>query len=120
MIRITGLVLSSQDPERLSAFYRETLVIPFALAQHGKTRPHIECEVDNFHFAIIHKGKQAESGNLTPSFVVPDLKGFLSRAAERGITPLHPIIDIGEGKSISTICDPDGNSIRLIQIRPVV
>jgi len=116
MIRITGLILVSKDPERLSTFYREILGIPFALAQHGKTRPHIECEVDNFHFAIIHKGQVAESNNITPSFIVPDLSQFLSQLSARGITPIHPVIDIGGGKSISTIHDPDGNALRLIQI----
>ena len=117
MIRITGLVLASQDPERLAAFYREVLDIPFALAQHGKMRPHIECEVGSFHFAIIHKGKATESGNITPSFLVPDLPDFLARLSARGIQTLHPVIDIGEGKSITTIADPDGNAIRLIQIQ---
>ena len=117
MIRITGLALSSQDPERLSTFYREVLGIPFALAQHGQLRPHIECEVDNFHFAIIRKGQVAEGSNVTPSFFVLDLAAFLTQAAARGVQPLHPVIDIGEGKCISTIADPDGNTIRLIQIR---
>ena len=118
MIRITGLVLASKDPERLSTFYREVLNIPFELAQHGRMRPHIECEVDNFHFAIIPKGKTSEGGNLTPSFLIPDLSTFLSQLSQRGIQPLHPMIDIGEGKLISTIADPDGNAIRLIQISP--
>ena len=117
MIRMTGLVLASKDPEALAAFYREVLEIPFALAQHGKMRPHIECEVGNFHFAIIHKGQVAEGNNFTPSFLVPDLSDFVARLSARGIQPLHPVIDIGEGKSITTIADPDGNAIRLIQIQ---
>ena len=118
MMRITGLVLASKDPEQLAAFYREVLEIPFELAQHGKMRPHIECEVGNFHFAIIHKGKISEGSNLTPSFLISNLGEFLIRLSECGIQPLHPLIDIGEGKSISTIADPEGNPIRLIQITP--
>ena len=116
MTHITALVFASKDPERLATFYREVLDIPFAVAQHGNIRPHIECEVDNFHFAIIHKPLASASGSITPSFVVADLPQFLDQLLGRGIEPLHPIIELGEGKSISTITDPDGNPIRLIQI----
>lgn len=119
MTRITGLVFTSTDPERLATFYREVLGIPFAVAQHGSLPAHIECEVDNFHFAILHKGVVNASGNITPSFFVPDLAGFLTQLSERGIKPLHPVINLGEGKSISTITDPDGNTIRLLQISSV-
>jgi hypothetical protein len=32
------------------------------------------------------------------------------------IEPMHPIIDLGDGKRVTTICDREGNTIRLIQI----
>ena len=113
---LTGIVMYSQQPERLATFYRDTLGIPFEPAQHGKLPEHIECEFNNIHFAILKKGQTVEGGNIIPSFAVPNLRSFLDELSQRGIKPLHPIIDIGEGKSVSTISDPDGNAFRLIQL----
>jgi len=38
---------------------------------------------------------------MTPSFLIADLPAFLARLSARGIQPRHPLIDIGEGKSVS-------------------
>ncbi len=116
---LTGVIMFSQEPERLAAFYRETLGIPFEMAQHGQLAEHIECEFNNIHFAILRKGQISAGGNIIPSFAVDDLEAFLDTVGRRGIKPLHPIIDIGEGKRVSTITDPDGNGVRLIQFSPV-
>ncbi len=113
---LTGIVFASADPERLAAFYRDVLAIPFAVAQHGKIREHIECEVDHVHFAILKKSQIAKTSNLTPSFRVSDLASFMEGLAAQDIMPLHPIIELGEGKRVTTIADPDGNRIRLIEI----
>jgi len=112
---LVGVVMYSQAPEQLAAFYRETLGIPFQPAQHGKLAEHIECEFNGIHFAILKKGQSSAGGAIIPSFSVADLPAFLEQLSGRNIQPLHPIIDIGEGKSVSTIKDPDGNAIRLIQ-----
>ena len=112
---LTGIIMFSQEPQRLAAFYRDTLGIPFDLAQHGNLAEHIECELNNIHFAILKKGQILSGSNIIPSFAVPNLRDFLEQLVQRDIKPLHPIIDLGEGKSISTISDPDGNAVRLIQ-----
>jgi predicted enzyme related to lactoylglutathione lyase len=116
---LTGIVMFSQAPERLAAFYRDTLGIPFELVQHGKLAEHIECEFNNIHFAILKKAQINAKSNIIPSFAVNDLKSFLDELSQQGIEPLHPIIDIGEGKFVSTISDLDGNAIRLIQLSAV-
>ena len=41
---------------------------------------------------------------------------FLERLDARGIQPLHRVIDLGDGKRVTTICDVEGNTIRLIQL----
>jgi len=115
--KLVGLIMMSPDPERLADYYREVLGLPFAMEQHGTLREHIECEANGIHFAILKKAQVQPGSNLTPSFVVENLPAFLDSLRSRGITPLHPIIHIGDGKSVSTLADPDGNTIRLIQIR---
>jgi len=113
---LVGVIMFSRQPAQLAAFYRDTLGIPFTLNQHGEIAEHLECEFNGIHFAILKKGQIAASGNLIPSFAVPDLRGFLGELDKRGIRPLHPIIELGEGKRVSTISDPDGNAVRLIQV----
>src|SRR5690348_14885125 len=106
---LTGIIMFSQEPRRLAAFYRDALGIPFEVAQHGKLAEHIECEFNNVHFAILKKGQTFPGSNIIPSFAVSNLRDFLEQLGQQDIKPLHPIIDIGEGKSVSTISDPDGN-----------
>jgi predicted enzyme related to lactoylglutathione lyase len=112
---LAGIIIFTPDPERLATFYREVLGIPFAPAQHGNIREHLECLFGNIHFALLKKA-QTQPGSVTPSFRVANLGEFLETVNERGIKPLHPVIDLGEGKCCSTIADPDGNWVRLIQL----
>lgn len=116
---LVGIIMISQRPTQLATFYRDTLGIPFELNQHGNIVEHLECEFNGIHFAILKKGRIAAESNIIPSFAVPHLQTFLDELGQRGIRPLHPIIDLGEGKRVSTISDPDGNAVRLIQLEVV-
>lgn len=113
---LAGMVYSSPDPQRLADFYREWFGLPFEKFKHGQIREHLECESGGIHFAILKKAQTSSEGSIVPSFALTNLEEFLDRLRENGVKPLHPIINIGDGKSICTIADPDGNAIRLIQI----
>lgn len=113
---LAGIIMFSPNPERLADFYREALGIPFEKQQHGKIREHLECEFQNIHFAILKKAQTNPGNTIVPSFVVRDLEEYLASVAQKDVKPLHPIIDIGEGKRICSIPDADGNMVRLIQI----
>lgn len=110
--RLTGIIMTSSDPDRAATFYREVLGIPYALSQHGELPAHYECDVEGIHFAIL-KGEAAPAQCITPSFQVHDLDAFLADLERRGIRPLHRPIALGGGPRISTISDPDGNDVRL-------
>jgi lactoylglutathione lyase len=109
---LTGLIMTSADPERAAAFYRSVLGIPYELHQHGTMPAHYECDVDGIHFAII-KGKTQPTGSITPSFKVENLDAFLADLEARGIPRKHNILELGGGPRICTIVDPDGNDVRL-------
>ena len=115
-IQLVGMMIMAQEPETLAAFYRETLGIPFEPAKHGKIGEHLECDYHNIHFAILKKAQAQPASTVIPSFYVPDLRQFLDQLGHRNIKPLHPIIDLGKGSCVSTISDPEGNAIRLIQL----
>lgn len=113
---LAGVITFSPDPERLATFYRGALGIPFEKQQHGQIREHLECEIGDVHFAILKKAQTYPGSNIAPSFLVADIEDFLMQLNQSGVKPLHPVIDIGDGKRVSSIVDPDGNMIRLIQI----
>ena len=116
-VQLVGVIIMAQKPECIAQFYRETLGIPFEPAKHGTIGEHLECDYNNIHFAILKKA-QAQPGNtVILSFCVPDLRQFLEHLSLRDIKPLHPIIDLGKGSCVSTISDPEGNAVRLIQLK---
>lgn len=55
--------------------------------------------------------ERAGSGLL--NFAVDDLKGHLAEVRGRGLNP-GEIVDAAKGVRLSTITDPDGNTIRFI------
>jgi predicted enzyme related to lactoylglutathione lyase len=110
--RLTGLIMTSPNPERTVEFYRDVIGLPFELNQHGTLPAHYECDVDGVHFAIL-KGDAVSSRNVTPSFEIENLDAFLAALEPRGIKPKHRVIALGGGPRISTIADPDGNDVRL-------
>src|SRR5215510_15484571 len=87
---LAGVILFSQDPERLGGFYKEVLGIPFEPQRHGQIREHLECEFGNIHFAILKKGQIRAGSNITPSFAVENIQEFLEDLSHKGVTPLHP------------------------------
>jgi len=115
-IHLAGMIFNSPNPEELSDFYRGVFGVPFEKRQHGKIREHLECEFGGIHFAILKKAEPSSGGSIVPSFAVADLQAFLDNIQKMNIKPLHPILDIGEGKRICSISDPDGNMVRLIQV----
>jgi predicted enzyme related to lactoylglutathione lyase len=109
---LTGLIMTSPDPERLVQFYRDVIGLPYELNQHGTLPAHYECDVDGVHFAIL-KGPANPSRSITPSFQIKNLDSFLASLDARGIKPKHRVIELGGGPRISTIADPDDNDVRL-------
>ncbi len=107
---LTGVIISSAQPEQLANFYRDVLGIPLALNQHGNTPEHWECDYNGIHYAVLKQKVNAQANvNTVLSFAVDDIENFV---ATHGIQLLHPIMDLGEGAHIASLKDPDGNILR--------
>ncbi len=124
---LAGLILYSPDPERLAAFYREHIGIPFAPSTHGGAiKAHNEALWNKVHFAIwgvweVHapEGAGSKARNaMVPSFVVDDVGAYAAQLTERGVPRVGKLVELGEGKRVGAFLDPDGNQFRLIQLRP--
>jgi len=110
---LVGVIIYSPNPERTAQFYKDKIGIPFELQSHGKIREHYECLFNFIHFAILKRKEGEGSNNIVPSFRVDNINAFIEH---HSLKTIHPIIDLGEGKRVTSISDIDGNMIRLIQL----
>lgn len=109
--RMTGLIMSSADPNRLATFYKEVLGLPLALNKHGNLPEHWECDFEGIHYAILKDQKnKSVVNNFVPSFEVDDINEFVKL---NDLSLLHPLMNLGNGDFIGSIADVDGNMVRL-------
>jgi catechol 2,3-dioxygenase-like lactoylglutathione lyase family enzyme len=110
-----SIVLTSQNPDKTAAFYRDLFGIPLEEEQHRGTDRHFACRVGDLHFAIhpregfwLPTSSAAEAGTIV-SFNVEDLDALVSHLAARGveITARNTIGPM----SFIAVRDPDGRHV---------
>lgn len=112
---LTGIIMSSPEPERLANFYKKVLGIPLELNRHGNTPEHWECDYNGIHYALLkRKVNEQPNENIVLSFAVDDIDHFVTT---HHIKLTHPIMDLGEGAYIASFKDPDGNLLRFWMIK---
>jgi predicted enzyme related to lactoylglutathione lyase len=108
---LTGLIMSSKNPDRLAKFYKEVLGLPLQLNRHGNLPEHWECDFENIHYAILKDhNTDIASSNFVPSFEVDDINEFVK---QHEVAMLHPLMNLGGGSFVGSIADADGNVVRL-------
>jgi len=108
---LTGLIMSSKDPEKLAQFYINIIGLPLKLNKHGNLPAHWECDFEGIHYAILKDiNTDAGSSNFVPSFAVDNINEFV---AQHDLAMLHPLMNLGGGSYVASISDVDGNVIRL-------
>ena len=120
---ISGVILVSSQPWRLTAFYRDVLGLPLAEERHGEAQPHWGCELGDVHFAIHPVADYPEDpaggpGPVKLAFMVFDLSRVVEWLDRRGIPLCYPPADLGEESRITAVRDPDGNLVELTQLGP--
>jgi catechol 2,3-dioxygenase-like lactoylglutathione lyase family enzyme len=120
---LSGLILVSEQPERLAGFYRDVLGLPLAEERHGDTALHWACELGDVHFAIHpvadYEGEPTATGAVKLAFMIFDLARFVQWLQARGIPLCYPPTGFGTESRITAIRDPDGNLIELTELGPV-
>lgn len=120
---ISGVILVSRQPGRVTEFYRDVLGLPLLEEQHGETQLHWGCELGDVHFAIHPAEDYPEdpAGGPSPvklAFMVFDLPGMVAWLDRCGIPLCYPPADLGEESQITAVRDPDGNLVELTQLGP--
>lgn len=117
---LSAVIVVSEQPERLAAFYRDVLAVPLVPEQHDDDLPHWGATLGQLHFAVHDARDFAEhratgAGSVVIALAVDDLDELLAAMAERGVTPLYPPTDVG-WTTMTAVSDPDGNLVELTQM----
>lgn len=109
-----GMLLSSEDPERLHAWY--TALDP---VKDAKIEQYHMLKFGEFYLMIDQRddvtGKNPQPGRVILNFDVPDAQATAKRLEAAGATWLSPLED-RDGSFFATAIDPDGNYVQIIQL----
>jgi predicted enzyme related to lactoylglutathione lyase len=113
---LSAVLITSLQPERLAAFYREVLGLPLKEERHGNAPVHYGCELGDVHFAIHPTQEEHSGGPIRLAFWVFDLAAFAERLRQQGVKLRYPVRSLGPISLVTAIFDPDGNEIELTQM----
>jgi predicted enzyme related to lactoylglutathione lyase len=118
-VNVTGLIvnLNSEQPERLTAFYRDTVGLP-PEARMGESA----FQIGPAHLIIdghseVH-GPAAQPQRVLINLFVDDLAAEKARLDAVGVPFIRQPEREPWGGLIATFLDPDGNYLQLVEFRP--
>lgn len=116
----SGVLLVSEDPERLARFYRDVLEVPLEEERHEGTLPHWGCTLGEIHFAIhpiddFPEHREHGVGAVKLAFTVFDMEAQVKKLEKQGVELLYPPRDTGFFLS-TALRDPDGNFVELTEL----
>jgi hypothetical protein len=84
---LSAVLIVSQDPARLAAFYRDVVGIPLKDQAHGQSLPHYGCTLGDLHFAIhpveTFPDRRNGVGALKLALNVFDIKALVERLQDK-------------------------------------
>jgi catechol 2,3-dioxygenase-like lactoylglutathione lyase family enzyme len=117
---ICGVIITTDNLERMADFYQRVLGLPLEREEHGGMDIHYGIDLGALHFAIhpLSDFGETEPGNATVkiAFTVDSLASYVSRLAAEGYQPVQAPHDEGFGP-VASFRDPDGNLIELVELR---
>ena len=101
------------DIEAAKAVYTALLGFP---PQHDSSY-YVGFEAEGQHIGLVPGG--ASNGMTSPVayWHVPDIEAKLAEVTAAGATVKEPVRDVGGGRLVATVTDPDGNVLGLLQDR---
>jgi len=74
-------------------------------------------EAEGQHIGLVPGGGPQRMTSPVPYWHVPDIEAKLAEVTAAGATVKDPARDVGGGRLVATVTDPDGNVLGLIQDR---
>ena len=69
------------------------------------------------HIGLLPGGGPQRMTSPVPYWHVPDIEAKLAEVTAAGATVKEPVHDVGGGRLVATVTDPDGNVLGLLQDR---
>jgi predicted enzyme related to lactoylglutathione lyase len=118
-MKICGVILVSDKPERLAAFYGRVLGCTFTRELHDDLAEHYGVDIGEVHFGIHppsnFKRTAPGGGSTVVAFNVPSIADCMKVLEELGAHPVRPPHDEGFGL-VTSFLDPDGNTFELVEL----
>ncbi|MCG8432554.1 MAG: VOC family protein [Gammaproteobacteria bacterium] len=116
---ICGVILISQDAEKLAAFYSQGLDLKFEKEDHGGLEVHYGVDIGELHFGI-HPPSNFKLSSARKSgavaFNVESIDQHLQKLIVLGAEEISPRHDEGFG-DVVTLKDPEGNLFELVELK---
>ena len=74
-------------------------------------------DVDGQHIGLVPGGGPQAMTSPVAYWHVPDIEAKLAEVTAAGATVKDPVRDVGGGRLVATVADPDGNVLGLLQDR---
>jgi predicted enzyme related to lactoylglutathione lyase len=74
-------------------------------------------DAEGQHIGLLPGGGPQQMPSPVPYWHVPDIEAKLAEVTAAGATLKEPVRDVGGGRLVATVTDPDGNVLGLIQDR---
>jgi predicted enzyme related to lactoylglutathione lyase len=74
-------------------------------------------EVEGQHIGLVPGGREQGMTSPVAYWHVPDIEAKLAEVTAAGATVKEPPRDVGGGRLVATVTDPDGNVLGLLQDR---
>ena len=101
------------DLDKAKAVYTALLGTP---PQHDAPY-YVGYEAAGQHIGLVPNGAQQGMTSPVAYWHVPDLEAKLAEVTAAGATLKEPAHDVGGGRLVATVTDPDGNVLGLLQDR---
>jgi predicted enzyme related to lactoylglutathione lyase len=78
---------------------------------------YVGCETAGQHIGLVPGSGQQGMTSPVAYWQVPDIEAKLAEVTAAGATLKEPVRDVGGGRLVATVTDPDGNVLGLLQDR---
>ena len=78
---------------------------------------YVAFEAEGQHIGLVPGGGPQGMTSPVAYWHVPDIEAKLAEVTAAGATAKEPVRDVGGGRLVATVADPDGNVLGLIQDR---
>jgi predicted enzyme related to lactoylglutathione lyase len=107
------LLVPVSDLATAKAVYAALLGVP----PQADAPYYVGFEADGQHIGLLPGGGPQGMTTPVPYWHVPDIEAKLAEVTAAGGTLKEPVREVGGGRLVATVTDPDGNVLGLIQDR---